>query len=408
MKYILVIGDGMADNPVPELGGKTPIEASDTPCMDALCAAGVIGSVKNVPDGFAPGSDTAIMSIFGCAPQSCYTGRAPIELADQGITLPEGAAAFRCNNVCVSDGGEFEDRTIVSHSAGGIGGADSRMLMEYLFSHPDFVPLAEKARASLLPADSYRHVMIQLQTDIKGLTLSPPHDHLGESVRSNLPSGCADAEVLCALMKKANEILDHHPLNEQRRDDGLLPANGIWFWAEGTAGKMPGFKAQFGHGGAVISAVPLVRGIAKMTGLDVIEVPTANADWDTDYEAKTAAAVSALEKYDFLGVHLEGPDESTHDGSLDHKIYSIEALDSRVIRPIVDALTEKGEDFRMLVLSDHKTLMANGAHDGDPVPYFIYDSRVDSGLGLSYSERNGEKGLYLDEGIELMPALFML
>ncbi len=408
MKYILVIGDGMADNPVPELDGKTPVEAADTPCMDALCAAGTIGSVRTVPDGFAPGSDTAIMSIFGCPPQTCYSGRAPIELADQGITLPVGAAAFRCNNVCLSDGAAFEDRTIVSHSAGGIGGADSRLLMKYLFSHPDFVPLAESARASLIPADSYRHVMIQQDTDIKGLVLSPPHDHLGESVGDNLPSGCEDAQTLRALMEKANEILDHHPLNEQRRTDGKLPANGIWFWAEGTGGKMPSFREQFGHDGAVVSAVPLVRGIAKMTGLDVIEVPTANADWDTDYEAKARAAMSALEKYDFVGVHLEGPDESTHDGNLEHKIYSIEALDSRVIAPIVSHLTGKGEDFRMLVLSDHKTLMANGAHDGDPVPFFIYDSRSDAGTGLAYSEKNGQQGIFLKEGVELMPTLFML
>jgi 2,3-bisphosphoglycerate-independent phosphoglycerate mutase len=408
MKYILVIGDGMADNPVPELGNKTPLESANIPCMDAMAAAGTFGSVLNVPEGFPPGSDTAIMSIFGCAPQQYYTGRAPIELADQGVTLPDGAAAFRCNNICVSDGGDFDSRTIVSHSAGGIGGADSRTLVEYLFSHPDFIPLAEEARASLLPADSYRHVMIQQNTQIKGIRLSPPHDHLGESVKDNLPSGCEDAEILCRLMRKANEILDHHPLNEQRRAEGKLPANAIWFWAEGTSGSMPNFQQQFGHTGTVISAVPLVRGIAKMTGLKVREIPTANGEWDTDYEAKVAAALEALETDEFVAVHLEGPDESTHEGSLQHKLQSIEWLDSRVISPLATALSERGEDFRMLILSDHKTLMADGTHDGDPVPYIIYDSRADNGNGLTYCEKNGELGPYLEAGTQLMPALFLL
>lgn len=408
MKYILIIGDGMGDNPIPELQGRTPLEAANIPCMDSLAAAGVLGNVRNVPEGFAPGSDTAIMSIFGCDPKKYYTGRAPIELADQGISLQAGAAAFRCNSMCVSDGGDFKSRTIVSHSAGGIGGGEAKQLMLDLFADPEFTPLTEEYRASLVPADSYRHVMIQLDTDIKGLELFPPHDHLGEKVSDNLPRGCEDAKALVALMEKANEVLDHHPINKKRRSEGKLPANSIWFWAEGSGGELPNFYEQFGHRGTVISAVPLVRGLAILTGLTPFEPEGVNGDWDTDYEAKTAAALKALETDDFVCVHLEGPDESSHDGSCEHKIQSIEWLDSRVIAPIVEKMTEREEPFRMLILPDHKTLLSNGAHDGDPVPYIIYDSREDTGLGLTYSEKNGELGVSLEEGIELMPALFEL
>lgn len=410
MKYILVIGDGMADNPIPELNGLTPLEASKKPFIDKLAAQGVLGSVLTVPEGFPPGSDTAIMSIFGCDPHSCYSGRAPLEAAAQGISLSLGDAAYRCNNITLTDDGSipFEDKKIESHSAGGLCEKQGVELVEYLFSHPEFKALADKAGMSIYPTESYRHIAVQKQVEIKGLELAPPHDHIGEKVSENLPKGCENASVLTDLMKKANELLQDHPFNVRRRSEGKLPGNAIWFWAEGTAAKLPDFNEQYRKTGAVVSAVPLCHGIARLTGLDVIMVCGATGEVDTNYEGKVEAALDALKTRDFVAVHLEGPDECTHCGDLKGKLQAIEWLDSRVVKPLCDALSASGEDFRMLILSDHKTLTSNRQHDGDPVPYIIFDSRYNTQAGLPYSEANGLKGNYLSAGIDLMPSLFEL
>ena len=410
MKYILVIGDGMADNPVPELNGRTPLEASNKPFIDKLAQQGVLGSVLTVPEGFPPGSDTAIMSIFGCDPHFCYSGRAPLEVAAQGISLSLGDAAYRCNNVTLTDDEavSFEDKVILSHSAGGLCEKQGVELVEYLFNHPEFKKLADEVGMCVYPTESYRHIAVQKQVDIKGLELAPPHDHIGEKVSDNLPKGCENASVLIKLMKKANELLQNHPFNVQRRKEGKFPGNAIWFWAEGTAAKLPNFKEQYGKTGAVVSAVPLCHGIARLTGLDVIMVEGATGEVDTNYEGKVEAALNALKSKDFVAVHLEGPDECTHCGDLKGKLQAIEWLDSRVVNPLCEALTSSGEDFRMLILSDHKTLTSNRQHDGDPVPYLIYDSRTDTRSGLPYSETNGLKDNYLKAGIDLMPSLFEL
>jgi len=410
MKYILVIGDGMADNPVPELNGRTPLEAASKPFIDFLAEHGVLGSVMNVPEGFPPGSDTAIMSIFGCDPHSCYSGRAPLEAAAQGIALSFGDAAYRCNNVTVTDDYciPFEEKRILSHSAGGLCEKQGVALVEYLFGHPEFRAMAKEAGMSLYPTDSYRHIAVQRQVDIKGLELAPPHDNIGARVGDKLPKGCANAEVLSKLMKKANELLRDHPFNVQRRKEGKFPGNAIWFWAEGTVAKLPNFREQYGKTGAVVSAVPLCHGIARLTGLDVILVDGATGEVETNYEGKVGAALKALETRDFVAVHLEGPDECTHCGDLKGKIQAIEWLDSRVVRPLCDALSAKRQDFRILILSDHKTLTSNRQHDGDPVPYLIYDSRTDTKAALPYTEANGLRGSFMHAGIGLMPALFEL
>lgn len=410
MKYILVIGDGMADNPVHELDGRTPLEASNKPFIDKLAEHGVLGSVLTVPEGFPPGSDTAIMSIFGCDPHFCYSGRAPLEVAAQGISLSLGDAAYRCNNVTLTDDEAvlFEDKNILSHSAGGLCEKQGVELVEYLFAHPEFKAISDEAGMCIYPTESYRHIAVQQQVDIKGLELAPPHDHIGEKVSDNLPKGCDNAAVLTRLMKKANELLQNHPFNVQCRKEGKLPGNAIWFWAEGTAAKLPNFKEQYGKVGAVVSAVPLCHGIARLTGLDVIMVEGVTGEVDTNYEGKVEASLEALKTRDFVAVHLEGPDECTHCGDLKGKIQAIEWLDSRVVKPLCDALKASGEEFRMLILSDHKTLTSNRQHDGDPVPYIIYDSRFSTKSGLSYSEANGSKGNYLSAGIDLMPTLFEL
>jgi 2,3-bisphosphoglycerate-independent phosphoglycerate mutase len=407
MKYILVIGDGMADNPLNALDGRTPLEAAEKPEIDRLSKEGALGSVLNVPEGFPPGSDTAIMTIFGCAPQKYYSGRAPIEAAAQGIALYPGDAAVRCNNVTLSSAPLFEGRLIISHCGGGIEGEQANELVRWLFAHPEFTPLLEKVSMELFPIISYRHIAVMRGADIKGLSLSPPHDHLQETVRDNLPKGCACAESLRELLKKACELLEAHPINTERVKQGKPPANGIWFWAEGTAAALQNFRAAYGKTGAVISAVPLCHGIASLVGLEVITVPGATGEVDTNYAGKVEATIDALKIHDFAAIHLEGPDECTHCGDLPGKILAIERLSELVVKPITDAMSSAGEDFRMLILSDHKTLMEEkGVHDGTPVPFIIYDSREKTGSGLAYSERNAETGPYINDGTKLIELLF--
>lgn len=406
MKYVLIIGDGMADNPVPELGGITPLQKANIPAIDALASAGRLGHCRTVPLGLPAGSDTAILSIMGCPTRECYSGRAPLEAAAGGIILEAGSAAFRCNNIALELADTLEQMTILSHSGGNIEGAESHELIEYLFNHPDFKPYADKAGMSVAAAYSYRHLAFRKNADIAGIVLAPPHDHLGETAEANLPTGCADAEVLKELMRRAVPILDAHPINVARKKEGLLSANAIWFWAEGTAAALPNFAEQYGKTGAVISAVPLCHGIARLVGLDVIEVEGATGELDTNLEGKVDAAVQALETRDFVTIHVEAPDECTHCHDLEGKILAIEYLSDRVTAPLVEKLNATGEDYRILIISDHKTLSENGAHDGDPVPFILYDSREDRKNGMGYCEENGEKGEFIEHGESLMGELF--
>lgn len=405
-KYILVIGDGMADNPVPELGGRTPLEAANIPHMDALAKNGFLGRVRTVPAGQPPGSDTAILSILGCDPDLYYTGRAPLEAAAAGISLAPVSAAYRCNMITLSDGDmPYEEKLILSHSAGSIEGDVSEELIKWLFEKSDFVEYAARAGMTVHPAKSFRHIAEQAGADIDGIVLTPPHDHLGEAAGRWLPAGCLNAEVLTALQKKAHELLDGHPINDARRREGKMPANGIWFWAEGTAVTLPDFCERYLKTGAVVSAVPLCMGIARLTGLEQIYVEGATGELDTNYEGKVDAAIEALTRHDFVCVHIEAPDECTHNGDLPGKLQAIEWLDSRVIGPLCDRLDSSGADYAILILSDHKTLTLGRNHDGDPVPFVIWRSGQ-TGTGGSYCEKDGEAGPFTERGTELLPMLF--
>ena len=410
MKYVLIIGDGMADNPVPALEHKTPLQAANIPVMDALAAKGEMGSVINCPGDLPAGSDTAILSIFGADPKVCYTGRSPLEAAATGIQLNPGDVSYRCNMVAYEDSDlPFEEKKILSHSGGSIEGDQSIQLVTDLFQDPRFQAAAQKAGMVVHPAASFRHIAVQAQANITGLSQIPPHDHLGEVIGPLLPSGNDNAAVLKELMKLAHEVLDHHPINEKRRAEGKLPANGVWFWAEGSAVALDSFWDKYHKTGCVISAVPLCFGIARLSGLDVREVEGATGELETNYEGKVAAALEELKTHDFVAIHVEAPDECTHNGDLPGKLQAIDWLDSRVVGPLTRSLEADGVDYRLLILSDHKTLTATRGHDGDPVPYLIYDSRNDSGLGLPYSEESGLKGTLYPEGAPvLMNKLFEL
>lgn len=408
MKYLLIIGDGMADNPVPELGNKTPLEVVNKPTIDDLARKGLLGSVVNCPKEFEPGSATAIMSIFGASPLEYYHGRGPLEAAAQGVQLADGDMACRCNMIALEDGEmPYEERRILSHNGGSIEGDVSDKLITELWTSPEFSALAEKFRVSITPGSSFRHFAVKKNADIEGISLIPPHDHLGEVMGPLQPSGCAVAEELKLLQETAFRFLNHHPLNEERRKKGKLPANAIWFWAEGTAAILPDFEEKYGIRGEVVSAVPLVRGLAKLSGLEAPLVPGVTGENDTNWEGKCEKTTDILSREDFALLHLEAPDECTHNGDTPGKLQAIEWLDSREVSPLVAWLRERGEDFRILILSDHKTLTSNRAHDGDPVPFLLYDSREKECSGLSYTEKNGlDTGLFLPEGTALLDMLF--
>ncbi|MDR2358085.1 MAG: 2,3-bisphosphoglycerate-independent phosphoglycerate mutase [Oscillospiraceae bacterium] len=407
MKYILIIGDGMADNPVPELGGLTPLQHADTPELDALASAGAVGSVRTCPDGLPPGSDTAIMSIFGCDPRKYYTGRAPLEAAATGVALRPGDVAYRCNMVTYEDSGlPFAERRILSHSAGSIDGETSAALARALFEDPGFKVRADAAGMMVYPALSFRHIAVQSGADVKGISLRPPHDHLGEIIAGILPSGCENAGALRELMELAFGVLDNHELNVKRRAEGKMPANGVWFWAEGTAARLPNFTEAYGKTGGVVSAVPLCHGIAALIGLERVSVEGATGELDTNYEGKAEAALKLLREHDFAAIHVEAPDECTHNGDLDGKLEAIRRIDARAVAPLMRGLRLAGWEHRILALSDHKTLTSTRGHDGDPVPFVIFDSRRDCRSGAKYCERDGERGVYVDSGTKLMDMLF--
>lgn len=407
MKYLLVIGDGMADNPVEKLDNKTPLQYAKIPAIDRLAAKGIVGHTQNCPKPLPAGSETAILSIFGCDPLKYFSGRSPMEAAALGIPLIDGDACFRCNLIALEDGDmPYEERKILSHSAGSISGEDALSVVNALNADPEFSAALAAANMILPPVPTFRPLAVQHNGNFEGIRFIPPHDHLGEKCGPLLPSGNERAKVFSDLQRLATKVLMHHPVTEARRASGKLPANGIWFWAEGTALSLPDFAGEYGHSGAVVSAVPICHGIGVLRGLEKVEVEGATGEIDTNFEGKLEATWEKINQYDFVCLHLEAPDECTHNGDLPGKVQSIEWLDSRLVGPLVSRLEAAGEDFRLLLLSDHKTLTATRGHDGDPVPFLLYDSRVDTGRGGVYDEPAGEAGPCVEKGDSLMNLLF--
>ncbi|RDY32201.1 cofactor-independent phosphoglycerate mutase [Lachnotalea glycerini] len=398
MKYIVVLGDGMADEPLEELGGKTPLEYANTPKMDELSKMSEIGLINTIPQGMKPGSDTANLSVLGYDPKLYYTGRSPLEALSIGVDMKETDIAIRCNIVTISDDNKpYEEKTIIDHSSSEISTKDAAVLLEAVKEE-----LANHEFSYYL-GTSYRHLLIWDKGEVVELT--PPHDVLGQVIGQYLPQD----KALSAMMKKSYEILSKHPINIARKEKGLNPANSIWFWGAGTRPALSSFQEKNHKKGAMISAVDLLKGIAVGASMLNIEVEGANGTLETNYEGKALAAVDALTKqdYDFVYIHVEAPDEMGHQGSIERKVKAIEYLDQRVIKNVVDGLDAKKVDYRMIVLPDHPTPICVRTHTSDPVPYMLYDSTNIQNHTWNYNEAEAKKsGNYIENGHKTIDYLF--
>lgn len=398
MKYVIVLGDGMADEPIEQLGGKTPLAYAKTPNMDTLSKKSEIGLVHTIPDGMKPGSDTANLSVLGYDPKIYYSGRSPLEALSIGVPMKDTDIALRCNIVTISeDDVPFEEKTIIDHSSSEISTEDCAVLLNAVREQ------LENETYKFYVGTSYRHCLIWDQGQVVELT--PPHDVLTQKIGPYLPQ---DA-VLREMMKKSYDILVNHPLNIERKKKGLNPANCCWFWGAGTKPMLSSFYEKTGKKGIMISAVDLLKGIAVGAGMDNANVEGANGGLHTNYEGKAAAAVKALTEdgYDFAYVHLEAPDEMGHQGSVERKVQAIEYLDERIIGPIASALEKAGTDYRMLVLPDHPTPIRVRTHTADSVPYMLYDSTQPQAHTWDYNEKEAaESGTFVAHGYEMIDKLF--
>ena len=397
MKYVIVLGDGMAGEPLEELQQKTTLEAARTPRMDALAPKSEQGIARMVPVGMAPGSDTANLAVAGYDARKYYTGRSPLEALSIGVDMEPDDVAFRCNLVTLSEEDtEYENRTILDHSSDEISTADAAILLEAVKEG------LKKEGFEFYVGTSYRHLLIWKQGRVVELT--PPHDVLTRKIGEYLPK----EEILREMMKKSYDILENHPLNVERRKRGLNPANSAWFWGAGTRPALTSFEGKTGKKGVMISAVDLLKGIAVGAGMDRVIVEGANGGLNTNYVGKAQAAVKALTEdgSDFAYVHVEAPDEMGHQGSMEKKIQSIENLDQNVIDVIVRGLEKAGEDFRLLILPDHPTPIRVRTHTGDPVPYLLYDSTKEVNGLDTYNEKNARvSGIVWEEGFRLIDHL---
>ena len=397
MKYIVILCDGMADEPLDELGGKTPLEAARTANMDSLAKESEIGMVRTVPEGMAPGSDTANLSVIGYDPREYYTGRSPLEALSIGADMAPDDVSFRCNLVTLSEEEDrYEDRHVLDHSSGEISTEEAAELVKALSEG------LKRDGYEFYVGTSYRHLLIQKRGKVVGLTA--PHDILTKRIGDYLPQD----EVLRDMMVKSYDILKDHPVNVKRRAEGKNPANSAWFWGAGTRPALMSFEKKNGVKGAMISAVDLLRGIAVGADMDNIIVEGANGGLDTNYSGKAQAAVKALAEdgYDFVYVHIEAPDEMGHQGSCENKITNVERIDEEIVGPVRSALEAKGIDFRMMILPDHPTPVRVRTHTSDPVPYLLYDSTGAVRTADTYSEKTGRQtGIFEEKGCRLMDHL---
>lgn len=399
MKYIIILGDGMAGEPLECIGGKTTLEQALTPEMDRLAKMSEIGLVSMVPEGMAPGSDTANLSVLGYNPEVYYTGRSPLEALSIGVGMEEDDVSFRCNLVTLTEDASlpYEDQRIVDHSSDEINTRDAGVLLEVLKEE------VLKPGFELYRGTSYRHLL--LWKNGHEMELTPPHDILTNQIREYLPGD----PMLLAMMKESYRVLKEHPVNLKRKAQGLRPANSAWFWGAGKRPKLPDFQEKTGKRGVMISAVDLLKGIAAGSGMKIVHVEGADGGLHTNYEGKAQSAVRALldEGYDFAYIHVEAPDEMGHQGSVEKKVRAIEFLDQRLIRIVREAMDASGERYRLLILPDHPTPIVARTHTADPVPYLLYDRKRPENGAESYCERTAvQSGRWEKNGYHLIEHLF--
>ncbi len=398
MKYIIVLGDGMADEPLAVLGNRTPLMAADTPQLDELAGKSELGIAYTIPNGMKPGSDTANLAVLGYNPEIYYSGRSPLEALSIGVDMKPTDIALRCNLVTLSEEElSYEERTMVDHSSGEISTEDAAVLIEAVKQE------LENESYQFYVGTSYRHLTIWEQGEV--IELAQPHDILGRVVKEYLPKD----KILRHMMLRSFEILNHHPINIARKEKGLNKANSIWFWGAGTKPELTSFEEKNHKKGAMISAVDLLKGIAVGAGMKVIEVPGADGTLHTNYEGKARAAVQALlnEGYDFVYIHVEAPDEMGHQGNIANKVKSIEFLDQRVIKLVVEEMNKAGAAYRMLIMPDHPTPIRCRTHTSDPVPYLLYDSTQEQKHSWLYNEEEAKKsGNEVTEGYTVIEKLF--
>lgn len=396
MKYIVILGDGMADYPVDYFNGKTILEIADKPVIDYMCAHGELGMVKTVQEGMKPGSDVANLSVMGYDTKKCYSGRSPLEAASIGVDMKDDDVTFRTNLVTLSDEEKYEDKTMLDYSAGEITTDEAAELIKAVASELD------TDKIKFYSGISYRHLCVW-NGGSTNVDMTPPHDISDKKIADYLPKGDG-AEKFIEMMKKSEKILKEHPVNKARIAAGKNPATSIWPWGEGTKPQLENFEEKFGLKGSVISAVDLIKGIAKCAGMNSIDVEGATGNCETNWDGKAQAALDALlGGSDFVYVHMEAPDEMGHQGLPEKKKFAVETIDKKVVKFLKDELEKRNIDYKMLIMPDHPTPIKLKTHVSDPVPYVIYDSTKDLDTGLSYTEENGKKtGIYIEKGYTLM------
>lgn len=399
MKYAVILGDGMADYPIPELNNKTPLQYANKPNIDFLAKHGEIGMVKTIPDGFPPGSDVANLSVMGYDPVQYYTGRSPLEAVSMGIDLSADDVSFRCNLVTLSDEADYEDKAMLDYSSDEISSEEAAQLIKEVNNH------FKNSRVEFFPGISYRHCLV-LKNDSSKYDLTPPHDILDKKITEYLPKG-ESGKILLGMMVKSYNILKDHPVNKARIARGLRPANSIWLWGDGKKPSLSSFYEKYGVNGSVISAVDLVKGIGICAGLKSYDIEGATGNIDTNFSGKVEKALNELKAgQDFVFIHVEAPDECGHRHEIGNKVKSIELIDEKIVGPMLKGLDEY-DDYRILILPDHPTPLSLRTHTSEPVPYVLYQKSLHKASGVEgFDEfQAASGGIMINEGHLMMDKL---